>query len=69
MDAKEISKECEDDLKEIAFWYGGWKELRKVIDRLEENENEAAFDHYMENRSTMSEDEFSHRMSEYQKLK
>jgi len=32
------------DLKELAHYYGGWKELRKVIDMLEDNENEAAFE-------------------------
>lgn len=48
MDAKEISKECEADLKEIAFWYGGWKELRKVIDMLEEQHNDAQAERSME---------------------
>ena len=30
-------------LKEIADYYGGWDELRKVIAILEDNENEAAW--------------------------
>jgi hypothetical protein len=34
---EQITKECHADLKEIAFWFGGWSELRKVIDQLEEN--------------------------------
>jgi hypothetical protein len=66
---EQITKECHEDLKEMAFWFGGWSELRKVIDQLEENENEANFDHYMENRGGESAGEFQHRMSEYQKLK
>lgn len=28
------------DLQEIALYYGGWKELREVIDKLEENDHE-----------------------------
>jgi hypothetical protein len=32
------------DLKEMAHYYGGWSELRKVIDELEQNDNEAAYD-------------------------
>ncbi len=34
----------ETDLRELADWYGGWNELRKVIDRLEDNDNEAAYE-------------------------
>lgn len=41
-----ITEDCEKDLKEIAHWFGGWGELRKVIDRLEDNENEAAYERY-----------------------
>jgi hypothetical protein len=36
----------ETDLREIAHWYGGWDELRKVIDKLENNENEAAYERF-----------------------
>ena len=43
---KESEKECETDLKEIAHFYGGWDELKKVIDRLQDNANEAAFDRW-----------------------
>lgn len=35
--SEQITEECHADLKEIAFWFGGWSELRKVIDQLEEN--------------------------------
>lgn len=35
--SEQISDECRADLKEIAFWFGGFAELRKVIDELEEN--------------------------------
>lgn len=39
-----VEQSCELDLKEISHFYGGWGELRKVIERLEENDNEAAFE-------------------------
>lgn len=42
----QIEEQNHADLKELAHYYGGWKELRKVIDRLEDNENEAAFERY-----------------------
>jgi hypothetical protein len=32
------------DLRELKMYYGSWDELRKVIDMLEDNEAEAAFD-------------------------
>jgi hypothetical protein len=38
---EEINKE---QLKEMAHWYGSWAELRKVIDTLEDNANEAAYE-------------------------
>lgn len=37
----------EADLKEIAHWYGGWDELRKVIDKLEESDSEAAYERFV----------------------
>lgn len=43
-------KECENDLKEIAHFYGGWSELRKIIDRLEEIDNEAKYERWSVNR-------------------
>lgn len=36
----------EQDLQEMAHYYGGWDELRKVIDRLEDNDKEAATERY-----------------------
>lgn len=42
----EIEQEIERDLKEIAHYYGGWHELKEVIDRLEDNDNEAAFERH-----------------------
>lgn len=39
-----IEKEIEAELKEAAHFYGGWKELRAVINMLEDNENEAAWE-------------------------
>ncbi len=43
---EQIDKECRKDLKEIAEFYGGWDELRKMIAILEENEQEAAFERF-----------------------
>lgn len=40
---EQITEECRADLKEIAHWFGGFDELRKVIDELEEEANEAAY--------------------------
>ena len=49
----ELSKEEQDeqirkDLKEMAHWYGGlpegWKKIREIIDELENNANEAAYE-------------------------
>ena len=37
-------------LKDIAHWLGGWDELRKKLDELEENEKEAAFERWSERR-------------------
>lgn len=42
--AEQIEKECRDDLKEIAHFYGGWDELKKVIAELEDADNEAAYE-------------------------
>ena len=41
---EEQEKQIREELKEIAHWLGGWAELRKVIDELENNANEAAYD-------------------------
>jgi hypothetical protein len=43
-----MDEECKTDLKEIAHFYGGWKELRKVVDNLEDNEDEAAWERQQE---------------------
>lgn len=43
IDVEKITNEFEHEMKEFAHWVGGWDELRKVIDRLEDNDNEAAF--------------------------
>jgi len=43
---EQIADECETDLKEIAHFYGGWDELREVIKRLEDNDNEAAWERH-----------------------
>lgn len=36
----------ERDLREIAHYYGGWSELRKVIDELEKEDNTLAGERY-----------------------
>ncbi len=42
MTKEEQEKVNHYDLREMAHYYGSWSELRKVIDQLEENDNEAA---------------------------
>jgi hypothetical protein len=44
MTKAEQNKVNHADLKEIATYYGGWDALRKVIDSLENNENEEAYE-------------------------
>lgn len=44
MSNDQIKEQNEFDLKEMAHWYGGFDELRKIIDRLEENANDAAYE-------------------------
>lgn len=36
--------EIQSDLKDIKDWFGGWDELKKVVNQLEDNENEAAWE-------------------------
>jgi len=43
---QEILKEIEAELKESAFFLGSWDELRKLINKLEANENEAAHERH-----------------------
>lgn len=38
-----------NELKEIAHYFGGWDDLRKEIERLEQNDNEAAHERRMNN--------------------
>ncbi len=54
---KEHEEQNEADLKEIAHFYGGWKELRKLIDRLEDNDNEADFERQQNDFNATSEAE------------
>jgi hypothetical protein len=42
----EIQDRIESNIQDAAHWLGGWDELRKLIDQLEENEAEAAFDRH-----------------------
>lgn len=44
VDFDAINEQFEKDIKEAAHWFGGYDDLRKIIDRLEENDNEAAFE-------------------------
>jgi len=43
---EEQKKQNEFDLKEMALYYGGWDELRKVISNIENNEAEAAYERH-----------------------
>jgi hypothetical protein len=36
----------ERDLRELAHYYGGWSELRKLINELEKEDNTAAAERY-----------------------
>lgn len=46
--AKPVTEEeIKEDIKEIAHYFGGWEELKKVTDQLEENDNEAAWERRM----------------------
>ena len=49
-DTESISEEFEQEITEAANWFGGWDELRKVIDRLEDLDNEKAFDRHCEDK-------------------
>jgi hypothetical protein len=42
-----INKEYESELKEMEFWYGSWDEVRKVINQLEDNDREAAWERHV----------------------
>jgi hypothetical protein len=42
--AEEIQDSIESSVREAKHWLGSWDELRKLIDQLEDNEQEAAFD-------------------------
>lgn len=66
-DAMDI--ECETDLKEIAHYYGGWNKLREVIDMLEDNENEAAYERWSSDYDAPDSKELAHRQHESQKIK
>lgn len=37
----------EDELKDVAMNFGGWDELRKAIDQIEQNEAEASYDSFV----------------------
>lgn len=41
-DEQQEINEC--DLRELKAYYGSWEEVREVIERLEENDNEAAWE-------------------------
>lgn len=43
---QETTNEFEEQMKEFSHWVGGWNELRKVIDRLEEEEEERKWEEY-----------------------
>jgi hypothetical protein len=43
---EEQEKQNYFDLKEMALYYGGWDELRKVISNTENNEAEAAYERH-----------------------
>lgn len=44
MTPEQLEEIVHAELKELAHWYGGWDKIREMIDMLEDNENEAAFE-------------------------
>jgi hypothetical protein len=40
----EIQERIESNIKDAAHWLGGWDELRKLVDMLQENEAESQFE-------------------------
>lgn len=46
---KTAKEQIEWEIKETAHYYGGWDEFKKVIQRLEENDNEAAYERMQNN--------------------
>lgn len=46
LNKEQIEEQNERDLRELAHWYGGWDKLRKVIDELEDGDNEATYERY-----------------------
>lgn len=43
-----FNHEIQDNLKEIAHFYGGWDKLKELVNSLEENEQEAAWERSQE---------------------
>lgn len=62
-DREKLEQQNEFDLREIAHWYGGWDELRKVIDRLEDNDNEVAYERHTSDYDAVSINELCQRYS------
>ena len=52
--SEEITAELTYAIKEAAHWFGGWDELRKIIADLEDNDNEAAFQRWSEDRYSIN---------------
>ena len=48
--AEKLTNDFELEMIEFAHWVGGWDELRKVIDRLEAEGQERAFERWSEDR-------------------
>lgn len=46
MTKEEQEKVNQYDLREMALYYGGWDALKKVIDNMEHNEAEAAYERH-----------------------
>jgi hypothetical protein len=44
MTEEQIVEANENDLCEMKDFYGSWKEMRRILDELENNENEAAWE-------------------------
>lgn len=49
MSTEEQEDSIEKDLREIKDYYGDWKQVREVIDNLEDNDNERAYERHCTN--------------------
>jgi hypothetical protein len=68
-EVKELDDRNLADLKEMAHWYG-FTELRRMIDQIEDNDNEAAWERFYGNSDNhVSAGERAEQLHKHQNLK